>query len=173
MKTNRLKFHTRHGIPPEGMIDLHTIATLSGIPENALTLVYRKAMRPKEGAKADPFNEKKKPQKPVSQGVAPKKKSSVETSASFSVPASGKGKGFNRLFAFANAPAAGKGKFGPDHEIAMLFGLVPLVPLAAPPVLPPLLVVQPPSVVELLLQYQDLTPTASHIDCSDSDDDSQ
>jgi hypothetical protein len=150
------------------MIDLHTISTLSGIPENALTLVYRKAMRPKEGAKADPFNEKKKPQKPVSIGGAPKKKSSAETSASFSVPASGKGKGFNRLFAFANAHAAGKGKFGPDQEIATLFGLVPPVP-------PPLVVQQeqPPSVVELLLQYQDLTQDASHTDYSDSDGDSQ
>jgi len=144
------------------MIDLHTISTLSGIPENALTLVYRKAMRPKEGAKADPFSEKKV----VAKKRLPKKQ--VLAESSFSVPPSGKGKGFNRLFAFANAHAAGKGKFGPDQEIATLFGLVPPVP-------PPLVVQQeqPPSVVELLLQYQDLTPTASHIDCSDSDGDSQ
>ena len=161
MKTNRLKVHARPGIPPEGSLDLHTIATLSGIPENALTLVYRKAMRPKEGVKADPFSEKKNPQKPVSKGVAPKKTSSVETSASFSVPASGKGKGFNRLFAFANAHAAGKGKFGQDMDVAILFGLAQEAPQKT---VPPLIV----PVLELLLQHQDSPLASSHTDYSDS-----
>ena len=166
MKTNRLKFHALHGIPPEGTLDLRPIANLSGISADALTTIYRRAMAPKEGTKADPFNEKKKPQKPVSIGGAPKKKSSAETSASFSVPASGKGKGFNRLYAFAMAHHAGKGKFGKDLDIARIFGLAQPEPLPAVP--PP----PPPSVVELLLQCPDSTPTSSHTDYSDSDDDS-
>jgi hypothetical protein len=165
MKTNRHKFHTHHGIPPEGTIDLRTIADLSKLPMDALTTVYRRAMRPKEGAKADPFNEKKKPQKPVSIGGAPKKKSSAETSASFSVPASGKGKGFNRIYAFAMAHHAGKGKFGKDEDIARIFGLLPVVPP------PPVIVAAPEPEAGSLLQYQDSSPTSSHRDCSDYDDD--
>jgi len=167
MKTNRLKFHELHSIPPEGMLDLPTIAVLSGIPQAALVSVYRRATTPKEGAKADPFNEKKKkPQKPVSGPIVFKKKPVAELPSSFSIPPTGKGKGFNRLYAFAMAHHAGKGKFGKDEDIARVFGLIQEVPQSVQP--SPVL-----SVVELLLQCPDSAPICDHTDYSDSDDDSQ
>ena len=162
MKTIRLKFHEAHGIPPEGTLDINQIATLSGIPEEALKAVYRRATTPKEGKKDDPF-------KPKSKRIT-KKKPTTNPEA-FSIPTVGKGKGWNGVYSFAMK------KWGKNTDIAMMFGLE--VEVEAPPVevseAP-----EPPTEFESLLlepELSDLCPgsflTSSHTDYSDSSYDSE
>ena len=126
MKTCRQKFHESHGLPENACLDLHQLASLSGFPEDALRLVYRRGVTVKPGSKGDPFAPKAK--------AKAKAKPKTKPLEEFSIGPAGKGAGFTRIYTFIT------GKFKKDRDIAIMYGLVTeeaAVPKAVPVVRPP------------------------------------